>query len=73
MGLKRTETLILQTQNGKSTPYKFSFFKIELQFIRGHSTVTLALLSTQIEVLLIPKQFGLKVSEDQYLLLNVYL
>ena len=38
-----------------------------------HSTVTLALLSTQMEVLLIPKKFWLKKPEDQYLLLNVIL
>jgi len=46
---------------------------MELQLLRAHSTGTLALLSTQIEVLLIPKQFGLKKPEDQYLLPNVIL
>ena len=46
---------------------------MELQLIRPHSIVTLALLSAQMEVLLIPKKFWLKKREDQYLLLNVIL
>ena len=46
---------------------------MELQLIRPHSTVTLALLSAQIKVLLIPKKFWLKKSEDQYFFLNVIL
>ena len=71
--LKKTKTLIFQTQNGKSTSDKSSFFKMELQLIRAHSTVTLALLSTQVEVLKIAKQFGLKKPGDQKLLLNVIL
>ena len=46
---------------------------MELQLIRPHSIVTLALLSAQMEVMLIPKTFWLKKPEDQYLLLNVTL
>ena len=46
---------------------------MELQLIRPNSIVTLALLSAQMEVLLIPKKFWLKKPEDQYLLLNVTL
>ena len=46
---------------------------MELQLIRTHNIVTLALLSAQMEVMLIPKRFWLKKTEDQYLLLNVTL
>ena len=46
---------------------------MELQFIRAYSTVTFALHSTQMEVLLISKQFELKKPEDQYLVLNIIL
>ena len=46
---------------------------MEVQLIRAHSTVTFALLSTQVEVLLIAKQFGLKKPGDQNLLPNVIL
>ena len=43
---------------------------MELQLIRLHSIVILALLSIQMEVLLTPKKFWFKRPEDQYLLLD---
>ena len=73
INLKKTKTLIFQKQNRKSTRDKFSFFLNGTPMIRPHSTVTLALISAQMVVLLIPKKLWLKKPEDQYLLLNVIL
>ena len=47
-------------------------FSVELQLIRAYSTVTLALLSMQVEVLLIPNKFWLKKPEDQGSFISPY-
>ena len=59
INLTKANTSIFQKQNRKSTRDKFCFL-MELQLIRPHSTVILALLSTKMEVLLTLKKFWLK-------------